>query len=532
MSGFSVGDVFGKTFLSAETIIGGRSTKKVFNATMTGLSVDGTSVPNTGFKQIISGEDFNGKAAGPNGWAFKSIKSVHNKNKKTGKLTSSEAAEFFKSYSGEDTGDDRMILYQKDAFHFKPAVGTTAKFKFRYVTNKTSSNSKQSSPYDYVVNIKRGGNSGGASIPTAAQSNSYPTITGYNYVRATSQASGYVDFTMEFDGDRSNDYWSIDMDKNWQGVGTGIGQSTFVSGGKQFTRLGGKAPYDEDIDRVEITLLSITKNPVSGCTDTSASNYDSNATNDDDSCVYTLATIKSFTRSPTGTVKPGDMVKFSYELNSLGDLPSRKGFSKVELLLDGNVIKDFGRSVGGDYTTAIPKEGNLNYELRVLWDKVSDAEDASLSVNSVAPQSLVACEDPNASKYGETSATGDCGSCNSGYARDSSGTCKKQGCMTQDDYSYDSTAEIHVESMCSGTPETGGGGTGNGGTGGTGGDNGGGATDGGGTDGGQPYDLPESPETDETGDAISSQIEPETPGLGRFVLPGIGVAALLVILMR
>jgi hypothetical protein len=65
------------------------------------------------------------------------------------------------------------------------------------------------------------------------------------------------------------------------------------------------------------------------------------------------------------------------------------------------------------------------------------------------------CNDPNASKYGETSASGDCGSCNSGYARDSSGgACKKQGCTTDDDYNFDPEAEIHVESMCGGTTAT------------------------------------------------------------------------------
>jgi hypothetical protein len=326
---------------------------------------------------------------------------------------------------------------------------------------------------------------------------------------------------MEFDGDQNNDYWSVDMSSR----SSSIGQSNFETDGKRFLRVGSKSPESQDIDRVEITLLSITKNPVKGCTDTSASNYDSNATTDDGSCAYSLATIKSFTRSPTGTVKPGDMVKFSYALDSLGNIPSRKGFSKVELLLDGNVIKDFGRSVSNDYTTAIPKEGNLNYELRVSWDKVSATKTKSLSVNSVAPQSLVACEDPNASKYGETSATGDCGSCKSGYARDSSGgLCKKEGCTTDGDYNFDPEAEIHNESMCGGTP----------------------ATE---QDPSEREDSDETPlievppETDLTetsdetittsGDAISAQIEPEEPGLGKWILPGIGVLAVgAIILMR
>ena len=524
MSGFSIGDVFGKTFLSAETIIGGRSTKKVFNATMTNLSVDGTSVPNTGFKEIITGKVVNGKAAGPNGWAYKKIGAVHGKSNKVsgGKLSSSNASEFFKSANGSSTGDDKMILYEDDAFNFHPAKGTTAKFKFRYVTNKTSSRSKQSSPYDYVVNIKKES----VSIPTAAQSSSYPTITGYTKRNATSSASGYVDFTMEFDGDKSNDYWSVDMSSR----SGSIGQSNFETDGKRFLRVGGKSPESQDIDRVEITLLSIVKNPVSGCTDSSASNYNSNATTDDGSCAYTIATIKSFTRSPTGTVKPGDMVKFSYALNSLGNIPNRKGFSKVEMLLDGTVIKDFGRSVAGDYTTAIPKEGNLNYEVRVSWDKVSATKTKSLSVNSVAPQSLVACEDPNASKYGETSASGDCGSCNSGYARDSSGTCKKEGCTTDDDYNFDPEAEIHKESMCGGTP----------------------ATEQDPSEEREDSDetplievLPETDLTDEvpetsdgtgvttSGDAISAQIEPEEADLSKWILPGIGVLAVgAIILMR
>lgn len=552
MSGFSIGDVFGKTFLSAETIIGGRSTKKVFNATMTNLSVDGTSVPNTGFKQIIAGELVNGKAAGPNGWAYRKIGAVHGKSNKVsgGKLSSSNANEFFKWSNGTTTGDDKMILYPDDAFNFHPAKGTTAKFKFRYVTNKTSSGSKQSSPYDYVVNIKKES----VSIPTAANSSSYPTITGYTKQNASSSASGYADFTMEFDGDQDNDYWSIDMSSR----SGSIGQSNFETDGKRFLRVGSKSPESQDIDRVEITLLSIVKNPVSGCKDPDASNYNSNATIDDGSCSFTIASINDF-KINKSSMTVGESAKISWELSS-------GNFSEIQLLQDGTNIMPAGLKTAQNSDTEVsPAVGDHKYQLKVLWNKpnVTPKTSSEKNLNVQSAASYVQCTDPNRNK----NANGECASCKSGYYLDSAtdlcsqcndplrqkksngecgdcisgyseknGQCAKEGCTTDGDYNFDPEAVVHNESMCGGTPATGG----NGGTGGTGDGTGGGQTGGqtggtggtGGTDGTGDGELIEVL-PDENGDAISSQVEPEEADLSKWILPGIGVLAVgAIILMR
>ena len=93
-----------------------------------------------------------------------------------------------------------------------------------------------------------------------------------------------------------------------------------------------------------------------------------------------------------------------------------------------------------------------------------------MTVNS--PQTLLSCDDPNASKFGETSDTGDCGDCNSGYTRGTDGLCQKSGCMDDTDANYDPDAVIDDASACYGDDGTGG----NGGNGDTNGDNGDGGT--------------------------------------------------------
>ena len=542
MSGFSIGDVFGKTFLSAETIIGGRSTKKVFNATMTNLSVGGTSVPNTSFKSIVTGVVVNGEAAGPDGWAYKKIGAVHDKSNKvqSGRISPSNAAEFFKWDNGSSSGDDRIILYDDDAFHFKPAKGTTAKFKFRYVTNKTRSSGKQSSPYDYVVNIKKAS----VSLPNAAQSSSYPTITGYTRKDATSSASGFVDFTMEFDGDKSNDYWSVDMSSQ----SGSIGQSNFETDGNRFIRISGKSPESQDIDRVEITLLSIVKNPVSGCTDSSASNYNSNATVDNNTCAYTIASVSDF-KINKSSMTVGESAKISWKLSS-------GNFSEIQLLQDGtNIMPASLKTAQNSDTEVSPAVGDHKYQLKVLWNKpnVTAKTSSVKNLNVQEKVSYVQCTDPNRN----TNANGECTSCKSGYYLDSAtdlcsqcddplrqkksdgkcgdcisgyseknGQCAKEGCTTDGDYNFDPEAVVHNQSMCGGTPTT--------------------EQD----PSEEREDSNETPlETDLTGDvpetsdgtgvittsgdAISAQIEPEEADLSKWILPGIGVLAVgAIILMR
>ena len=126
------------------------------------------------------------------------------------------------------------------------------------------------------------------------------------------------------------------------------------------------------------------------------------------------------------------------------------------------------------YNTASLPVGTSTFKLVSSWasNRNKDAKDTvSLTVNS--PQTLLSCDDPNASKFGETSDTdGRCGDCNSGYTRGTDGLCQKSGCMDDTDANYDPDAVIDDVSACYGDDGTGG----NGGNGDTNGDNGDGGT--------------------------------------------------------
>jgi len=247
---------------------------------------------------------------------------------------------------------------------------------------------------------------------------------------------------------------------------------------------------------------------VHGCggDNTTATNYNSLVTrNDDSSCTYTPATISTFTISNNSVLEgANETVTFDWTLDS----SNRKGVSTVKLYAnntDGSKqeIASWGPNVFSQalpYNTSSLPIGTTEFKLVAAWDKnAGNPDDAKVSLTVNSPQTLVSCNDPNASKYGETSETGDCGACNSnyylgtdglcttcadpnmntdsngrcttclsGYTLHTDGTCQKVGCMTyadgasaSDDYNYDPDAVVNDSTMCQGAAGTG---TGNGGT--------------------------------------------------------------------
>ena len=498
MSGFSVGDVFGKTFLSAETIILGKQVKKAEISGFTNQTSNTTT-----FKQALTG------TAG--GY------SISHSFRKEGSSSEYSGTPSFSKWDNDDT-----LSVDNYGFNIKGSSNTETIVRLTLPSGKVWGGS------GHVNVCLWSGNTCSTSLGSAANSSSYPQIkkVGSNY--------NAVDIVLK----SASDYISIDP----RGKVSGIGNMTIQVGGKKFkTKTDGESDslVKKSATPIKVTLIKWIKY-VNGCTDNQATNYNPQA-NQSTSCSYVVAPITKFTTSVSES-KQGESktTTFDWALDT-GTTSAPKRATSVKLFVSNTagsdqLIKEWGSGFETvepfPYNLANLPVGDSTFKLVSYWDMNTGSKPSkTVKIKIVAADSLLTCQDPNASKYGKTSATGDCGSCNSGYARDS-GTCKKQGCMTQDDYSYDSTAEIHVESMCSGTPETGGG-NGDDGNGATDGDNGGGATDGGGT---EPQIISVLPDTDEdittTGDDISAQIEPETPGLGRFVLPGIGVAALLVILMR
>jgi len=476
MSGFFVSNNLG-TF-SAEG-----KTPKVFNATMSGFT---TGVPsNVDFKTLIQGlpVDVAGLDAGKNGWGYKSLEGKANGGNRPSsddQVTSSQAEKYFQFSNGSASSVDQMILYSGDGFHFRPAPGTKAKFQFKYVSNAGNTTDKRQAPRYYTTNIKKET----VSIPTAAQSASYPSITNYSFTAGTSSSSGYTRFTIEFDGDEPNNYWSIDMGSPQV---SGITKSKFTTPNGVFEN--DEYPSDEKIDRVEIYLWSITKKPVviSGCKDDDANNTTPNATVDDGSCIYTTA-------QPTITInetdlKLGEPVVITWSHNNTD-------FTTVQVLEDNSVIHT-STDASSSYPHTPTTIGTKTYKIKTIWNKPGAADKFSINsptVGVVTPTSYVTCTDPNRAKdsNGEcaacnsnyyldgglcttcadpnmnTDSNGRCTTCLSGYALHTDGSCQKAGCMTYadglsaaDDYNYDPDAVVNDSTMCQGAASDGGG---NGGT--------------------------------------------------------------------
>jgi len=317
-----------------------------------------------------------------------------------------DIAELFYNYNQSTmTNADRVILYNGDAFEFEAEPGTVAKFRIMYVNN---AGGKAKTPYNYVVNIKKNK----ISVPTACNSSSYPAWSNYQERNTSNSQSGYARFTVELDGDTGS-YFGIDMDN----TSSNVHASRFKTADGTWQTTKG-SPESEGLDRVEIQLISITKKPVRGCTDSTANNYDSNATVDNGGCTYDTTTISSFSATPT-TVKVGEPITLTWVL-------ADSNFSKVGIIHNG---KDLLAGTGQEqdqsssFTFTPTVVGNNSFKLQVTWNKPNAAtrsQNKSVSVQSAT--SYIQCTDSNRAKDGN----GECADCNSGYYLDSTtGLCSQ-----------------------------------------------------------------------------------------------------------
>ena len=177
------------------------------------------------------------------------------------------------------------------------------------------------------------------------------------------------------------------------------------------------SPIGEFIDRVQITLLSITKKPISGCTDIQANNYDSNATANA-GCRYTTTAINSFTTTPS-VVKVGEPITIAWSLAS-------EKFSNVSIMHDGTDLlagtgktQDQSSSITFTPTTV----GGNEFELKVTWNKSNSGTPKSkTSVNVQSATSYIQCTDSNRA----TDVNGECADCKTGYFLDTTtGLCSQ-----------------------------------------------------------------------------------------------------------
>ncbi len=162
--------------------------------------------------------------------------------------------------------------------------------------------------------------------------------------------------------------------------------------------------------RIMIRLISVTANPVGGCTDPLAKNTDSGATFDDGSCQYTTTTVSSFTVSPT-TIKVGEPVTVSSNLAS-------SKFSNVSILSNGSEIvpSDRSNAQNTSFSFTPTSVGTATFDLKVTWNKPnSQTREASRQIAVQSATSFIQCTDPNRAKDGN----GECADCNTGYFLDS-----------------------------------------------------------------------------------------------------------------
>jgi hypothetical protein len=478
MAGFIVSNSFGK--FHAES--------KKFNAPLTGF-VNAPS--NFTLLDMAKNQSqiplVDGRGGYPEDWAYDGRQGLVGVDNDKGvslaygtSYTAPDVDKLFRWYSSGQIGnEDEVILYDEDAFKFVASPDSIAKFRLRFVGDSPD-------PYNYVVNIKKSGNTSGQSIPTAAQSSSVSCISNYN------NNGNYVDFTVTLDGS-NGDYLSVDMNK----VSSKVANCKFVTKCGVWSRVdasGSDDPADKGIERVQIKLLSIEAQPVSGCTDPQSDNYNSSATVDDGNCRFTTAEITSFTVSPSEITK-GESSTLTWNL-------SNGNFSEVKVLENGTNIMPIDKKQAQNASIVVSptKLGNNTYKLQVDWNKPNTAQrnSAVKKVNVFAPTSYIPCTDANRQKdsNGECAdcksgyylgddglctqcsdpnrkqeSDGRCGDCESGYALATDGLCQKSGCMDDTDANYDPDAVVDDASACYGDDGTGGNG-GNGGNGGDGDDNG------------------------------------------------------------
>lgn len=318
-----------------------------------------------------------------------------------------DIAKLFHNY-GQTTisNPDQVKLYSGDAFEFEARAGTVAKFRVEFINNK-GGNAKTT--YNYVVNIKKNS----VSVPTAcnSSSSSYSAWSNYSNTDTTSGASGVTSFEVELDGD-SGSYLGIDMNQD----SSNVHASRFKTANGTW-QTNKSSPYGQGIDRVQITLLSITKKPISGCTDTQANNYDSKATANA-GCRYTTTAINSFTTTPS-VVKVGEPITIAWSLAS-------EKFSNVSIMHDGTDLlagtgktQDQSSSITFTPTTV----GGNKFELKVTWNKSnSGTPKSNTSVNVQSATSYIQCTDSNRA----TDVNGECADCKTGYFLDTTtGLCSQ-----------------------------------------------------------------------------------------------------------
>ena len=431
--GFSVGDIFSKNFLSADTIIGGKSKKESFAAEIVGVS--GATVPTATFKQALS-NSIPGSSSGISHY-FKE------KGSSTKYVCTSSGCPSFTEWE-----NDRIKLLGASDYGVNVnGAGAGNEMTFRIESQAVMGGSGHLGPvatYDgdkisllsaarnsAFTNIKEVSGSGGKKVDVTLTSGSH-----YISLDPGADASGIGTFTVKFKG--PNGDIKFERDNSTDARISGSGKAT-----PMYLGLVKWAMYQD------------------GCMDNEAYNYKSKYNRQPASvtCTYKIAPVDTFTISKSQVTQgASDSVTFDWSIDTDPDSDGRKrqNASSVKLLVSNSSgndqeITSWSKGVTAQtytYNTSTLPVGTSTFTLLSSWDKVAGQEKketVTLTVNS--PNTLLTCNDPNASKYQETSETGDCGSCNDGFQK-SDGLCQKVGCTTEGNYNYDETAEIHDESMC------------------------------------------------------------------------------------
>ena len=397
----------------------------VFNATSL-INIPGAPATTT-FSEILTGLPKstgpnklgnNSGYAGPNGYAWESADGEHNNGNANhlSTMTAGKINDFFKWDDGSSScpnpkdQDCYMILYPNDAFHIKGSNDTTSVYEVAFVDNPPRPSTKS---YDYVVNIKKGG----TSIPTACNSSSYPCFS--NWVR--DDANGKATFRVKLQS--ASDYISIDVGRTNSSAGArdgatgGIHAARFKTNCVTWSRSDNNEFQDKGGDRVQIRLLSVTANEVSGCTDSLANNYDSTATANT-GCTFTTTAISSFAVTPT-TAKVGDPLTLTWAL-------ADSKFSQVKIIHNGSDIlagtgKEQDQSSSITFTPTIV--GSNSFKLEVLWNKANaETRSQNKNVNIQSATSFIQCTDSNRTK----DTNNECSDCKTGYFLDSTtGLCSQ-----------------------------------------------------------------------------------------------------------
>lgn len=425
--GFSVGDIFSKNFLSADTIIGGKSKQESFAAEIVGVSgvtsgqatffqaltfsMPGSSTGITAeFRKKGSGSTYNG--AGGQTPSF--VQWENDRIKLLG------ASDYGVTVKGAGAGNEMTFRIESNAKmggtgHLGPVA--------TYNGNKLSLlGAAQTAAF---TNIKEVPGSGGKKVDVTLTSGNH-----YISLDPGADASGIGTFTVKFKG--PNGDIKFERNNSYDARISGSGKAT-----PMYLGLVKWVQYKD------------------GCMDNEAYNYKTTYNRQPASvtCTYRVAPVDTFTISKSQVTQgAADSVTFDWSL----DTSKRQNASSVKLLVSNSSgndqeITSWSKGVTAQtytYNTSTLPVGTSTFTLLSSWDKIAGQqkkETVSLKINS--PNTLLTCNDPNASKYQETSETGDCGSCNDGFQK-SDGLCQKVGCTTEGNYNYDETAEIHDESMC------------------------------------------------------------------------------------